>query len=100
MHLCLYALIDSQPVVNQVQVKQIVLGECKNKVLNDWYEIFSCNKYGYNLLNITHKDVLVNSSSDNINVKVTFSNDTVFVHETEVKAINRSMNKCFRKHSF
>ena len=100
MHLCLYALIDSQTVVNQVQVKQIVLGECKDKPLNDRYEIFSCDKYSRSLFNITHKDVLVNSSSNNINVEVTFSNDTVFIYETEVETSNRSTVKCLRDLSY
>lgn len=100
MHLCLYALIDSQPVANQVEVKQIVLGECKDKPLNDRYEIFSCVEYDRSLFNITHRDVLVNSSSNNINVEVTFLNDTIFIYETEVETNNRSTNKCLRDLSY
>lgn len=96
MHLYLYALIDSQTVINQVQVKQIVLEECKDRVISDRCEIYAYNRDSYNLFNITHKDILVNSSSNNINVEVTFSNDTVFILEKEVKTGNYSKNKCLR----
>ena len=100
MHLCLYALIDSQPVVNQAQVRQIVLGECKDKPLNDRYEIISYDMNGYCLYNITHKDVLVNSSGSNINIEVTFSNDTVFICEKEKTVDNSLKNKCLRDLSY
>lgn len=95
--ICLYA--QSYTGTSFIPINQIILSDCFDKSVEDRNEIFSYEWDDYNVLSISHKDVLINSSS-NIAIEVTYSNDSIFIREKEVAVGNHRDDKCLRNLSY
>lgn len=95
-NVCLFAQSDSQTV----EVKTITLSNCLDKTIDQRNETFSYHENGSNLFDISHKDILVNSSNSTIDVEVSWSNDSIFIRETEITDENGIDNKCLKDLSY
>ena len=77
-----------------------LLSNCLDKTIDQRNETFSYHENGSNLFDISHKDILVNSSNSTIDVEVSWSNDSIFIRETEITDENGIDNKCLKDLSY
>ena len=99
-NICSYAQINKYQANGKIQIENIVLSECLNKNIEERNEIFSCDRSNDGLWNIVHKDVLVKNSGNNIDVKVSYSNDSIFIREIEIRSEEKIDSKCLKDLSY